>query len=630
MLLYTSVVRGESATMTPNQLSTSTRSSTSREHSTSTEDSTSTWADTSRRAFLGTAGSITLGVGLAGCSGSAPTANDSDRERTFQMVGGAIRTLDPVAATDSESTTVITQLFDGLVHYPKGTLDPELLLADDHRVSEAGKVHTFDLDPEATFADGRPVRADDVVYSFERLAASEYSASASKLLDVLGVEHETETVETENGTTDKYVSGTLGVEAIDDGTVEIRLAEPFHAALGVLAYPAFAVVPEGVLGDIQGYDGEMSHQEFATENPVGAGPFTLETWEKDVEYTVSARDDYRGDGPYVDGIRWEVTTNPSAAYTYATNRNADAFWVPSAKFDPSLATIGSVDERGRKVGTYGPLPENGETVEYRQVPLAWTYYLGFNAEQVPKPVRKAVAYVLNQQVQVEEVHEGRGKRAAHLTPPNVYAGGAEAYQSHAENYPYGLTESRFEAASDVLADAGHGPDDPAEVTLTVYESAAWNETGKLLRDKLARVGVDLTVEQAPFATIGERGRNGELDAFSYGWVMDYPAPDSFLQILYPPSSDEHFFFWNDTPAADRAENAWQRARDNPSSSEADRRARAEAYRNMETANWEDVVALPIYHPVGEGFYYDWVDVPKTGAAGFSKHKYNHVRVGQRE
>ncbi|MFC4450362.1 ABC transporter substrate-binding protein [Halorussus aquaticus] len=587
-------------------------------------------SSTSRRAFLGTAGSVAVGVGLAGCSGSAPTADDSDRDRTFQMVGEPIQTLDPAATNDSATTTVITQLFDGLVHYPKGNIGPELLLADDHSVSDDGTVHTFELDPEATFADGRPVRADDVVYSFERAVASEHSASASKLLDVLGVEHRTETVETEDGSAERYEPGTLGVEAIADRTVEIRLSEPFHAAMGVLAYPSLSVVPEGIVGDVEGYDGEMSYSEFATENPVGAGPFEFETWTKDVEYAVSARDDYRGDGPYVDGIRWEVTSTPSAEYTYAINKNADAFWIPSGKFDPNLVSIETTDEKGRKVGTYGPLPENGETVQYHQIPQTWTFYLGFNAERVAKPVRRAVAYVLNQQMQVEKVHEGRGERAAHLTPPNVYPGGNSAYQSDAEEYPYGLDESRFEAARDALADAGHGPDDPAEVTLTVYDAAAWFETGKLLRDKLARVGVDLSVERAPFPTIAERGRNGKLEAFSYGWVMEYPAPDSFLEILYPPSSDEQFFNWGGTPAADRAKQAWERVLSHSSASEADRQARVEAYRQMETANWEDVVALPVYHPVGEGFYYDWVDVPKTGAAGFSMHKYDDVRVGSRD
>ncbi|WP_128478403.1 ABC transporter substrate-binding protein [Halorussus pelagicus] len=584
----------------------------------------------SRRAFLGTAGTVAVGVGLAGCTGSAPKAEGSSAERTLQMVGSSIRTLDPAAANDSESTTVISQLFDGLAHYPKGDLDPELLLADDHSVSDDGTVHTFELHPEATFSDGRPVRADDVVYSFERVAASENSTSASDLLDVLGVEHETRTVETGDGTAEEYDPGTLGVEAVDDQTVEIHLTEPFHAALGVLAYPSFGIVPEGVVGDVPGYDGEMSQDEFATENPIGAGPFTLKNWQKDVEYAVSARDDYYGDGPYVAGIHWQVTSDPAAAYTYATNENADIFWVPSGTFDSSLVSIETTDEKGRNVGTYGPLPENGRTIQYLQVPLTWTYYIGFNTEQVEKPVRQAIAYVLNQQTQIAEVHDGRGSSAAHITPPNLYPGGNAAYRDDAEAYPYNLTESRFEDAKAVLADAGYGPENPTEVRLTVYEGEAWNETATLLRDKLASVGVDLTVEQTTFASIAERGRNGELDAFSYGWTMDYPSPDTFLKILYPPTSEDYFFRWGGTSAADRAERAWERVLDNSSGSESDRQARTEAYREMERANWEDVVALPVYHPIGEGFYYDWVDVAKTGAAGFSKHKYNHAKVGKRE
>ncbi len=545
------------------------------------------------------------------------------------MIGQPIRTLDPAQSIDTASAKIVSQLYDGLTYYPKGTPTPELLLAEDLSVSDDGREYAFALKPNATFSDGSPVRAADVVYTFERLASSPVSAWASTLLDLVGVTHETRTVETDSGTREEYVPGSLGVEAADERTVRLRLSEPFHATTAVLAHPSFGIVPEGIVGDVEGYDGEVKREEFAARRPVGAGPFALDYWKQGTEYRVNAREDYHGHAPTVAGIHWQVISDPNSAYEYATNGNADAFWVPDARFDPELVSIRAVDERGRKVGTYGPLPENGKTVRYVQVPQATTMYVGFNAELVPRPVRRAVAYALNQERQLRDVHKGRGLAATHLTPPSLFPGGPEAYDRHARgHYPYGVGETRLDAAERTLREAGYDPGDPAELTFTVYEGANWRTTGERLRDQLAAVGVELTLEEAPFPALAKRRENGALEMFSFGWSMDYPAPENFLQLL-SPTAEASRVAWKGTDASKRAAEAWKAIEAHRTESDADRTARRRACLAMERANWEDAVIVPKYHPVGEGFYYRWVDVPKTGAAGFDKHKYNHVRIARR-
>ncbi len=572
----------------------------------------------SRRAFLGTVG-VVGGSAVAGCLGAQGVEDDA--AQTFRMVGSPIQTLDPAAANDGASYRVITQLFDGLVHYPKGNPKSELLLAEDVTVSDDGRTYTFALKDGVTFSNGSTLSASDVVYSFERVAASPNSTHASLLFDHLGLEHERQDGE--------YVPGTLGVEAVAEKTVEFRLQSPFYATLDVLALPALSIVPEGILGDVQGYDGEMSHEKFATETPVGAGPFTFDRWSSDAEYAVTARDDYHGDGPNVAGIHWHVMSNPNAGYTYATNENADAFWVPTSKFDRAKVTVETTDEQGRKIGTYGPLPENGRTVRYLQVPLVTTYYVGFNAQAVPKPLRKAIAYLVNQHRELNDTRKGRGELATHLTPPSIFPGGRQAAQKHAKSYPYGSAESNLDAAQKVVERAGYGPDNPGSITMTTYRSSSWQLTAQTLQDKLRAIHVNLEIQEAPLPTLIERGQNGSLEAFTLGWSMDYPSPETFLHLLGTGKESQSFLYWDGTPAAKRAQRAWNRVLDHRSSSDADRQVRHEAFVEMEEANWEDVALIPTYHPIGEGFYYQWADVPKTGAAGFSKHKYTDVTLDRR-
>ncbi len=585
----------------------------------------------SRRAVLATAGAV-VGGSLAGCL-AAPTATDDGTPeagaRTYRLVGHPIRTLDPANSIDGASDRVVCQIHDGLFHYPQGNVEPEPLLVDEYDVSPDGRTYTFDLVADATFHDGRPVRARDVVYSFERLAASDNSRWTETLLDVLGVAHRTQTVTTDAGRHEVYRPGSLAVEAVDDHSVEMRLSEPFHAALQVLALPSFAVVPEGIVGDVPGYDGEMEYQTFASDRPVGAGPFAFESWSPGTEYSVTAVDSYYRDGPHVGGIHWTVLSDPEAAYNFAMNENADAFWIPSSQFDPAKVSVESVDETGRAVGTYGPL-RNGKTARYRRIPSLTSYYLGFNTESVPRPVRRAVAYVFDQSTVTEEAHRNRGEAAYHLTPPNIFPGGREAYRAHArERYPYGVDASDIEAARRVVERAGYDESNPASLTFTTYPGGAWQHTGQLLRDALASAHVELELETTSFQTMATRGANGALEMFSWGWSMDYPEPDSFLQLLDPSTETVHYSFWDGTDAAARAGAAWETVLDHSSTDPEDRAARERAFLTLEEANWEDVVLLPAYHPVVEAFYYPWVDLPKTGPAGFAKRMYDQVRVGER-
>ncbi|MFC6991661.1 ABC transporter substrate-binding protein [Haladaptatus sp. GCM10025707] len=583
----------------------------------------------SRRHLLRLSGGLVATSALAGCQSqptgdttAATTTDPGSRSRTLALIGGPIRTLDPAKAADENSVKVLTQLYEGLLHFPKGNPDPELLLADDVSVSDDGLTYTFSLDPTVEFSTGDGLTAADVAYSFERVAQSTNSSWRSYLLSMLGVVHEMEG--------DEYVPGSLGVTAVDDSTVAIELQQATHNGLELLAHPAFAVVPEGLVGDIEGYEGSVEYETFATQSSYGTGPFTLESWSQGDHYRVRAREDYHGDGPNIAGIDWAVIESDTA-YDYAMGLDADAFWVPDARFDRSLLDVDHVDEQGRLVGTYGPLPENGITANYLGVPLLWMYFIGFNTQSVAKPVRQAVAYAMNQQAHLEQVHKGRGALSAHVTPPPLLFDDREARTEHADSaYPYGLDTSDLEAAREVMEAAGYSESNPADVTFTVYQNSTWRQSAQILQNQLKSVHVNIDIEQAEFGTMYSRGQNGTLEMFSWAWAMDYPAAESFLSILVPGTDNPVFTNWGGTEAAAQASEAWEQITEHSTRSAEDQEIRAAAYRQMEEANWQDVTVLPKYQPLGEGFYYPWLSLPKTGAAGFSKHTYNDVTIGPRD
>jgi peptide/nickel transport system substrate-binding protein len=533
---------------------------------------------------------------------------------------------------------VIQQVFDSLTNYKNGQQTTTKLLAESYDVSEDFTTFTFTL-ADATFHDGTKVTASDFVYSFERLAASDNSRRSYFILDSLGVSHETETVEKDDGTTtEEYAPNSLGVTAVDESTLEIQLDEPFASALEMLAYTSFAVVPEGIVGDIEGYDGDMEHSNFESDSPVGAGPFQFETWETNTETRVSRFDDYHGSTANVAGITWQIIEDPTAQYNRSMNKNTDIISMPTTKYSRNKVNIENTTDTGLKTGTYGPL-RNGETANYSQIPSIGVFYVGFNMAAVPKPVRQAFAYTMNQKAMVEQVFKGRGRKSYHTTPPAIYPGGAKAYQQHAkESYPYGYDERRLEDARAVMEDAGYGPNNKYEIEWTQYESDTWKSMAKTLQQQLRPAHIKMNISSAPFSTLTERGRSGDLEVYTLGWIADWPAPDNFLQLLNPPQTDTSesdpisYLNWSEEngDAAGRAKKAWQTVLDNPAPTDEDTAARDEAYVQIEEANWEDVGFLNVYHSLNERFWYDWVDIDPPGAMGGSRQKYNNVTLKSRE
>jgi len=328
---------------------------------------------------------------------------------------------------------VVSQLYEPLLRHPEGALAVEEGLASSVSVFEDGTLLEFALDDHLRFHDGGRVTAADVVYAFERAMASPHSRHAH-LLERTGAWLE---YETDDG--GEYVPGSVAVAAVDERTVRVRLEKPSALALSVLALSALAVVPHGVVGDVDvipagGLDDDATervgdvdraYEAFATDESVGAGPFALAEREDD-GLRVERFDGHNRVPATVARIEYRLFDDAGAAYEHAASApRADwpaVFPVPDEHFDPALLDRGEPDRDGRVTGSYGPLP-NGERARYRAAPALHTAILCLNAERVPRPVRRAVADAVSQRALVDDALGGRGRPAVHLTPPALYPDG---------------------------------------------------------------------------------------------------------------------------------------------------------------------------------------------------------------
>ena len=400
-----------------------------------------------RRSFLAAAGTG-VAAALAGCGGNAPDqtatesptdepaggSDDTDTEAeggtpqsggTLQMMAtGSIQTLDPINAKGSGAG--YNQYNQQLMMFPDGEYPPEPALAEDYELSEDGLTYTFTLREDATFHNGDDVTAHDVVYSFRRLAESENSRNQDDIIgETMTIDHEKEAdiaPPEDEKTLDDIVPETLAVEAVDDRTFEMTLRSEFSWSLFQISGGTFAILPEGSVGDIEGYDGEYSYNEFFStdgDGPffAGAGGFEVDSWSKGDSITLSAFDDYYGTQPQIDEIVYTVVPDGNTRLNRFENGNADVLeGMPTASFTPGNVNI-EEEDGAKSVGTYDL---GGTTVNYGQIPALTTEYLVFNTLEVPLPVRQAFAYALNQHSVAENVYKGTATPAYHIVPPAAY------------------------------------------------------------------------------------------------------------------------------------------------------------------------------------------------------------------
>ena len=554
------------------------------------------------------------------------------------MATGSIQALDPINAKGSGAG--YNQYNQQLLQFPDGEYPPEPALAESYELSDDGLTYTFTLREDATFHNGDSVTAQDVVYSYRRLAESENSRNRDDIIgETMTIAHEKEAdiaAPEDETTLSDVVPNSLAVEAVDETTFEMTLESPFSWTLFQIAGGTFAILPENSVGDIEGYDGEYSYNEFfstAGEGPTftGAGAFEVDSWSKGDAITLSAYSEYYGTQPEIDEIVFTVVPDGNARLSRFENGNADILeGMPTASFTPSSVSI-EKEDGAKSVGTYDL---NGTTVNYGQIPALSTEYLVFNTLNVPIPVRKAFAYALNQHDVAQNVYKGTATPAYHIVPPAAYpsfedgVSPSETYTRHAEEgyqsnldgaadgYPYGYAETDIESARQVMEDAGYSSDNTFEITATTISgNSQYQQVFTRLQSKLRQAHIEMEVTEASFGTIISQAINGKMEVFALGDGMEYPGPENFLRFLWGGSPETQFTRWGaeesffDEELRQSTIDAWQQ---NYAADDATDESQAEAFQTVEEGNWLSMQELPVVNPASQRFWHTHADVEMYG------------------
>jgi peptide/nickel transport system substrate-binding protein len=223
-----------------------------------------------RRGFLG----LGLAAGAVLLTGCSSDSSSGSRLRAAFAGGGATEVLDPHLANLFNEAARSKAMFDKLADLGSD-ISPQPRLAEKWEPSADLKTWRITL-RQATFHDGRPVRAADVLASYARILdpAKTYRAKSSLAL-----------IDLSNS------------RAIDDRTVEFVLKRPFAEFPNAMAAFGTYIIPEGFT-------------DFG--KPVGSGPFSFVSWEPGRSVLLKSNPSYWDGAPFIDELEFLIANEETA------------------------------------------------------------------------------------------------------------------------------------------------------------------------------------------------------------------------------------------------------------------------------------------------------------------------------
>jgi peptide/nickel transport system substrate-binding protein len=500
-------------------------------------------------------------------------ATTGDEPVTFTVgLLNEVDSFNPFKGIEAPSFEMWALMYDMLVGYSMEDLSPTPALAEDWETSDDGLTWTFDLRDDATWSDGEPLTADDVVHTYERVLDG-------------GVEADSWL---------SYLSSVDEVTAPDDYTVELRLKKP-SATLPLLPIP---ILPEHVWSDVT----EEEANTFANEPDdgpiVGSGPFRLvEGTAGGSTYRLEANPDYWGGAPHVDEVVYRVFKAEDPAVQALIKGEIDFV------HDISPLQVQALEGRD---GIYAQLGTDPYYEEFAfntgAVDMETGKPLGDGSPALRDPAfRHALGYAVDVERLAETAYQGAldpGQTIVpafydefHWSPPDD-----EAFTFDLEEAGRLLDEAGYEVGPDGLRTM---PDGSPIGTLRLIgrtEEKRSITSMDFLKEWLAELGIEAEVIAMESNRLTNVILEGEFDVFHWGWYVE-ADPDGMLSYMTCGQRGN----WSDSWYCNEEYDGLYRAQ----STELDDERRAETIHEMQQILWEESPYLVIgYTKTGQAFRSD--------------------------
>ena len=411
------------------------------------------------------------------------------------------KTIDPSLNAQIYGVIYISHVFEGLtVRDRNNKIVPGV--AEDWEISPDGKTYTFYLRTNSTWSDGKPVVAEDFVYSWQRQVdpkvASEYSYQHEPVKNAMAI------------TRGEMPVDSLGVKALDDHTLVVELEAPTAYFLEVAAFPTFAPLRKDI---IEQYGDSWT---LKPETYIGNGPYIMSERNIDENIIMVKNPNYwNADSIVAEKITFVFMQNGAAAVAGIKDGSLHMAYEPPQQDIPTLLEEGLIQIK----------------------PLIATYYYPINVtnEYLKDPkVRKALSLAIDRNYIVENVTKGGQKPASGWVPYAVNdvdgdfrINGGDLYDVSKEGY-----SNNVEMAKQLLAEAGYPNGEGFPVI--EFKTDPGNHVGifeavqQMWKEHL---NIDSTITQIDNALLGQTLLEKNFMIGRLYWSADYSDPMSMMSLF---------------------------------------------------------------------------------------------------
>ncbi len=442
------------------------------------------------------------------------------------MSSEKVTNLYPLATSDIYTSRINSQIYEPLLKLNVQTLKVEPAIAESYKISDDAKVFTFKIrkgvkfhDNECFGGEGRELKADDVKYSLDKACSGNPGNKMSYLL-----------VNRIKGAKDYYnkskssspKGGVTGIRVINEFTIEITLTQAFPGFDKILTHTNLGIYPR------EAY--EMYSEDMA-KNPVGTGPFLLEsmndkgvTLKRNPKYW--RKDEFGNQLPFLSKV----------VMTYAKDKKSELLAFRNKEVDIVLEI--PVEDVENVLGSLQDA-QAGKYVKHKvesksSMSMNYIAFANESAEFKNSSVRKAFNLAINKNEIVDKYLLGEGWPAEHGFVPLM------------ENYQIDKVKSQNQniiLAQELMASAGYkdGKGFPAiDFYVNAIEGSAPH---KMCLGIAAQIKQNLNVDlNIVLCTILEREKaivSGKAKIWRSGWIADYPDPENFLSLFYSGNIKEN-------------------------------------------------------------------------------------------
>lgn len=425
-----------------------------------------------------------------------------------------LRTLHPHLWTDVYSSLIGGYVYDYLAVGSAIDGTPVPSLADYWELADDGVTYTFHLAQDATWHDGEPVTADDVIFSFDVMVAEEsLSVRRSTVVDALA-----------------------SYSKVDDHTVQLVSNGPWATFVYDTAMIT-GIIPQHIWQDVP--VGEMGSDPGATgQDPtrvIGSGPFRFVEWVLGDHATIERNPDYRDPEytPVIDQFIYRVVADPASAVASLQTGEVDIIEVPPATAeelsqDPNL-TITAYDTTG--FNYFYANQDESRGLPFRDV-----------------NVRRALMFALDRDVIAETVYQGYAIRAVGTQPVLSVAYAPEEIEM---DYVYDPEQAAtlLDEAGWTLGDDGVRVKDGERLSFEFLysEGAATYEIQiPYMQQAWREVGIEMLPTAIPFPTLIDsvNAGNYQMAISGFSWDVNGDQGTMYRCNAVPPNGFNRMRYCN--------------------------------------------------------------------------------------